>query len=452
MNNTTVTDINMDVFAGLDFSGVEKAQGTTTIQQPSAAAKTQGVTNFSGLASGAQQKLKAIETEMNNIFVERDSVIRNTLLCLTVGQSMLLLGEPGTGKSALTNELCSRIVGGQYFSWLMNRTSDPAEILGPYSLKEMENDKFIRKTTGMLPEAHIAFLDEIFKSNEPTLNILLPLINEKKIFNGGVATPVPLISLFAASNELPEDESLDALYDRLVIRMYVEYVKDPANKQKMYQGYLANRSGGNSSLKTNITLAEIQALQDASKLVAVPPAVMKNFIKLIGVLSKQGINVSDRRQNECLKILQGSATLEGRNTVVLDDLMSLKYVLWQQKEDVDYIEEQTLKLVNPYGDKVRGFMKNFAEIKANIEKADPSEKVASAIEAKSGLESIINKLSKVIDEASKNGKDISEYMEYRESIISFNQELIQDAMGLSSMFGLGGQTYGTGGSGNGGFF
>ncbi len=59
----------------------------------------------------------------------------------------------------------------------------------------MENDKFLRVTKNKLPESEIAFLDEIFKCNEPTLNILLPLINEKLFFNDGTPSDVPLITL-----------------------------------------------------------------------------------------------------------------------------------------------------------------------------------------------------------------------------------------------------------------
>jgi MoxR-like ATPase len=387
------------------------------------------------LVASGQAKLQAIGQELNALFVERDAVIKNALRALVVGQSMLLLGPPGTGKSALSNELCSRIVGGNFFSWLLNRTSDPAEILGPYSLKAMERDQFLRKVDGKLPTAHIAFLDEIFKCNEPTLNILLPLINEKVIFNDGKPVPVPLISLFAASNELPDDESLTALYDRLVFRMYVDYVRDAGNKQKMYERYLDNRSGANLMQKTTITLDELKAMQDASKSVVVSTNVLKNFLKLLNTLGKQGIVVSDRRQNECLKIMQGSAILEGRDQVTLDDLAALVYVLWENQDDIDFIESEVLKLVNPYDDKFRDLMKKFNEIKQGVESADPNDKAKVSIEAKSGIENIVQKFGKVIDEAQKNGKDVKDQLAQRDMMIEYNQKLIQDAIGLNSMFG-----------------
>lgn len=113
------------------------------------------------LANSCVAKLKNIEVELNQFFVERESVIKDAIRALVIGQHMLLLGPPGTGKSLMVRKLCARIDGGQYFEWLLNRTSDPAEILGPYSIKAMEQDKFLRKVKGKLPEAHIAFIDEI---------------------------------------------------------------------------------------------------------------------------------------------------------------------------------------------------------------------------------------------------------------------------------------------------
>lgn len=113
------------------------------------------------LATNGVAKLKDIETYLNARFIEREEVIKNVLRSLAIGTNMLLLGDPGTGKSDLIQTANGLIEGATYFSWLVNRTSDPAELVGPYSIKAMEQDKFIRKTEGKLPHAHVAFIDEI---------------------------------------------------------------------------------------------------------------------------------------------------------------------------------------------------------------------------------------------------------------------------------------------------
>lgn len=431
-------DDMLDGFGDLDFGEPEQEEKidnklgeAINIKQP---LKSSVETNK--LVVSGQKKLVEIGKELNEMFVEREVVIKDALRALVTGQSMLLLGPPGTGKSLLTNELCNRIEQADFFSWLLNRTSDPSEILGPYSIKEMENDKFIRKTDGKLPQAEIVFLDEIFKSNEPTLNILLPLINEKVFFNDGKPVDVPLISLFAASNETPEDESLDALYDRLLFRHWVDYVADPANKQKMYEGYINKRQGNGFKQKASITLEELQAMQEKCDHVDVSKGMLKNFIKLMNVLSRKGIIVSDRRQNECLKIMQGNAVIEGRDKVVLDDLSALVYVLWEKPEDINEIDAEITKIVNPYDNKINDLMRKFKEIQDNLDSVtDTNEKCRLSIEAKGNLESIATRMDKVIKDANKNGKDVTDMNTKRAEIVNYNQKVMQEALGINLNFG-----------------
>ena len=381
----------------------------------------------------AQDKMSQIFVEMNNLFVERDELIKLMELAIVTGTNLLMLGPPGTAKSAITYELCGRIENANYFQWMLNKTSDPSEILGPFSVKEMENDKFMRITTGKLPEAHIAFMDEVFKSNAPTLNALLTIMNEHIFYNDGKPVEVPLISMFGASNEPPEDESLDAMYDRFIFRMNVQYIHDAANKKRMHSNYVDNRAGLlNLVNKTTITLAEVQALQAAAKAVKVPKDIINKFIRLISDLDRQAVHISDRRQNECFKVMQGSAVLAGRNSVTLDDFKSLVYVLWEKEEHIPLIESSILKMVNPYDDRFKELKENFNQVKTDIESiTDSSQKSKKAIESKGVIEKIASKTNKLINEATKNGKDVAEFIEFRDNMVKYNQELINAALGTS---------------------
>ena len=381
----------------------------------------------------AQAKMSQIFVEMNNLFVERDELIKLMELAIVTGTNLLMLGPPGTAKSAITYELCGRIENANYFQWMLNKTSDPSEILGPFSVKEMENDKFMRITTGKLPEAHIAFMDEVFKSNAPTLNALLTIMNEHIFYNDGKPVEVPLISMFGASNEPPEDESLDAMYDRFIFRMNVQYIHDAANKKRMHSNYVDSRAGLlNMVNKTTITLEEVQALQAAAKTVKVPKDIINKFIRLISDLDRQAVHISDRRQNECFKVMQGSAVLAGRNSVTLDDFKSLVYVLWEKEEHIPLIESSILKMVNPYDDRFKELKENFNQVKTDIESiTDSSQKSKKAIESKGVIEKIASKTNKLINEATKNGKDVTEFIEFRDNMVKYNQELINAALGTS---------------------
>ena len=431
-----------DMFADM---GLEKAteqqlnnEKNVTVKPVSTSTETVSITSVNAplnpaVLQSAQAKMSQIFVEMNNLFVERDELIKLMELAIVTGTNLLMLGPPGTAKSAITYEMCGRIENANYFQWMLNKTSDPSEILGPFSVKEMENDKFMRITTGKLPEAHIAFMDEVFKSNAPTLNALLTIMNEHIFYNDGKPVEVPLISMFGASNEPPEDESLDAMYDRFIFRMNVQYIHDAANKKRMHSNYVDSRAGLlNMVNKTTITLEEVQALQAAAKTVKVPKDIINKFIRLISDLDRQAVHISDRRQNECFKVMQGSAVLAGRNNVTLDDFKSLIYVLWEKEEHIPLIESSILKMVNPYDDRFKELKENFNQVKTDIESiTDSSQKSKKAIESKGVIEKIASKTNKLINEATKNGKDVAEFIEFRDNMVKYNQELINAALGTS---------------------
>src|SRR5262247_1833164 len=182
-----------------------------------------------------QEKLKKIREELRQTFLERADLIDGALAALLSSHHVLLIGPPGTAKSMLADELCARIEGANYFQWLLTRFSTPEEIFGAVSLKALEQDDYRRVTAHKLPEAHIAFLDEIFKANSSILNAILTLINERIFHNGKEIVSVPLLTLFGASNELPEDDELTALYDRFLLRFVVNYIVEDFRFLRMLQ-------------------------------------------------------------------------------------------------------------------------------------------------------------------------------------------------------------------------
>lgn len=364
-------------------------------------------------------KLQNISSELKDMFVERENVIDNSLKALITGQTVLLIGPPGTAKSALTNELCKRIDNGKYFSWLLNRTSDPAEILGPFSIKEMENDKFLRVTTNKLPEAEIVFLDEIFKSNEPTLNILLPLINEKLFYNDGEPIDVPLITLFAASNEFPEEDSLLALYDRMIFRMYVDYIGDVQNKLKMFKSFL-NR--GQDAQVTTVSLEELKKLRRALDDVEISDSILKEYIALMNALLREGIIVSDRRQNEGLKVLKANALLDNRFSVNENDFKSLKDVLWNDVDEIDVIEEILKESsLTSYAKEYSQLKKRFTEIRSSAESISDSRML---VEIKGSIEYIHDKAVRILKEQElMDESNANKFISLENEIAEFIEEL-----------------------------
>ena len=255
-------------------------------------------------------KLARIRDELNRTFLERSDLIDGALSALLARSHVLIIGPPGTAKSMLAEELCTRVEGANYFQWLLTRFSTPEEIFGAVSLKGLEQDDYRRVTTHKLPEAHVAFLDEIFKANSSILNALLTLINERIFHNGRERVPVPLITMFGASNELPDEDELTALYDRFMLRFMADYIVEDFRFLKMLEG-------AEAASPTTITFAELEAASAAARAIAVPGGILRSIAELRRELAREQIVVSDRRWKNSLDVLRAHAALLGRTAALV---------------------------------------------------------------------------------------------------------------------------------------
>ena len=165
---------------------------------------------------------------LNDYFVNRREEIELAVLCTAAQEPLLFVGAPGTAKSDLVVKFVesTSLPKDMYFEYMLTKFTEPSEILGPIDLEKLKSGRFTRRTSGMLPEGVVIFLDEIFKSNSAILNTLLTILNERKFYQDGAPTPVALKMLFAATNEIPEQSELEALADRFVIKIETRPVKD----------------------------------------------------------------------------------------------------------------------------------------------------------------------------------------------------------------------------------
>jgi MoxR-like ATPase len=270
-------------------------------------------------------RIRRLIAALDDAFAERRPHVRFALLAMLAGHHVLLLGPPGTAKSALARALCTCFTESLYFEYLLSRFTHPDELFGPVSIPGLKTEDYRRLTEGFLPQAHIAFLDEIFKANSAILNNLLTIVNERVFHHGRHRDAVPLIGLIGASNELPDPEGgLEALYDRFLVRLSVPPVGAPESFLRVASGQAALAELFVGDRLTPTELAQIRA---AAEQVVVPPEVEAALVSLWRKATEGEWLVSDRRWRQAVGFLKVAAATAGRRKVIPLDLLLLEPVL-----------------------------------------------------------------------------------------------------------------------------
>jgi len=281
-----------------------------------------------------KDRLHALRDHLLTDLIERDTPMRLSLLASLAGEHLLLIGPPGTAKSEMAKRLRAAFRDANYFERLLTRFSVPEELFGPLSIKALEEDRYQRQISGYLPSASVAFLDEIFKANSAILNSLLTLLNEREFDNGTQRIKTPLICVVAASNELPDGEELDALYDRFLLRCQVLPISEAG-----FPSLLGLRGAFQPQPKLDLRLSpeDLAQIRKDALLVGVPTDVIELLKALRIFCNAQQIPVSDRRWRKIQFLLQVAAYTDGRNEVSQWDCWLLQHCLWNKPEQRDPI-------------------------------------------------------------------------------------------------------------------
>lgn len=279
------------------------------------------------LPEALHQKLLGIRAALNERVLERHSETDGILLTMLSGLSLLFVGDVGTAKTSHIR-LASDLFGLSTFDILLSETTKPDQIFGPVDVPALAKGKQVMKTDGYAPTSEVLFFDEIFKANSVVLNPLLWLINEHRFRNGDLGIQqCPTMAVFAASNELPQDSVLKAVYDRFVLRYEVTYLKDSENQHLMVQNFLS----GGSKLTQSLTKDEVGQLREAVRAVVVPRAVVDLVLKIRQqVQSACGTSISDRRLNNVFRLIQAHAVMRNHSIADDADVQVVAHAFWDK--------------------------------------------------------------------------------------------------------------------------
>ncbi|MBF0406381.1 MAG: AAA family ATPase [Candidatus Riflebacteria bacterium] len=313
----------------------------------------------------ARARIVDYYTRLNDFFLKRSDLLKLMLVAVAAQEPMLFIGRPGTAKSMLVSIFCQGLgmKSEDYFEYMLTKFSEPSEIMGPVDIQELKSGRYLRKVDGHLPTAKIAFLDEIFKANSAILNMLLTVINERKYYQEGKAIPVPLVCMFAASNEIPDFGEFDALKDRFIIKAETLSVRDSCFHELIRMGVsfesrIYNRE---KPWKSDCTLDDFILIHDYVVSTVLPNAIERDdkhllgderittaFKALISVLADElKVEITDRKLIKLYKVILTQAFIFNGGNVTRDDLKILCYCgnnFSDVRKIKDYIEERLANL------------------------------------------------------------------------------------------------------------
>lgn len=382
-------------------------------------------------------RVNAIMRELNTTYLQRERVVRGMFAALVSGHHGVILGPPGEAKSRLVDDLRERVTGAVGFKLLMTRFTTPEEVFGPISLSKLQQDRYARKTAGYFSEAHIPFLDEPFKAGSSILNTLLQALNEREFRNDGTTFHIPLISMFGASNEMPQGEDLGALWDRMLLRFWVDplrgadlrrflvmkrtlaqnvstlavqYVKESTSEVVLEREIEASLAGA-----ATITLDELYQLQReaTAAMGRTTDRIFDLYEEICLQLARHGFKLpSTRRTDWCMHLVAAAATLGGRARAIEEDLAILGDALWDHVKEAKEVYNIVLHTANPRLAEAQEHMDTVLQVQAQAvafcadqAQHPKAERHAKVVEARIKIAEEGDKLRRLCNEAKGEGSD-----------------------------------------------
>lgn len=378
-------------------------------------------------------KLQSVLTDRH---IERYDEVEISLVAVLCKFHAVFIGPPGTAKSMLSEDLVEAFRGANLFKYLFTKFTTPEEVWGPYDLQLLKSGKYERILDGKLASAELAFIDEFFKANSAIQNTLLTGMNERKFDNGVARIDIPLTTVVAASNEMPEGEELWALFDRFHIRKRVDYIHEPGNFVRMVRA--------NDTLPDlGLTIDDLRAAQAQVSTVEVDDSTYDTLVDIRSDMQMEGLIASDRRYRQSIKAMKAMAWLHGRDEVNDDDFRILEHMLWTAPEDAKKVSRIVLQHTNPLDQEANEIIDMADEIAGQLTSAlmDAKAKGVDKEQAltKKGIEwftrcrQLAEQVKKLEQKAIKAKRPTNRVEQAKDRVVRVAREVGKNTIGLDHM-------------------
>jgi MoxR-like ATPase len=357
----------------------------------------------------AIKRLDEVKRTLKELFVERDLAIDLMALAAVCQEHLLLLGPPGTAKTELVNRF-SDLIQARRFHYLLTRFTEPTEVFGPLDLEKFQKGMFQIRTDGMLPEAEVAFLDEVFQGSSAILNGFVTLVHERVFYNGSVRQPVPLLCLIGASNELPDEPVLRAFADRFILRVQVDPVSTDRLGDLLDVGWsrleldrIQATQGKAGQVLAPLTVPQLKALYGRLESVKVD-AIQPVYADILKELRSEGLNLSDRRAVKGLKLVAAAALLRGSDKAEPQDFWPLNHI-WSRPEEAASLANVIQPRVAEAGGPAMSLARPASEI---LEDLEVLEGQLSGLRRETQVVAHLGRYNELRREAGRNHRDNTE--------------------------------------------
>lgn len=331
----------------------------------------------------------ALHTALAARLLGREREAALIVIALIAREHALLVGPPGTGKSALARSSSTLIDRARYCERLLSPTTPPEAIWGPISLAALRNDEYRHVTTGYAADAHVLYLDEVGRASAAILDNLLHLLGpERQALIGTVQVAAPLIAAIGSANTWPEDA---AMLDRWTLRATVQPLG--AGMRRALLTWTPPPIGS-----PVITLDQLADAHKRAMALPVSAAAYDTLDQILADLDEAGITVSDRRLRAAERIARAACVMRDGNEVAPIDLEPLQHVLWTTPEQAAVAGTKVVLRANPLGARLDAMLGEVDEV---IRGATDAPK---RLEAAAKLDTLFAEAKQLASDPSANGR------------------------------------------------